>query len=99
MPTVANTIAAKTSGFETRITSQGQVSVPAPIRKVLGVEPGSTLVWVERGDEVVVRKRGSSTTEDIHKALFPDGRPKKVVSVKKMDEAIGDYMRKKHARG
>lgn len=82
---------------DTRITSQGQVSVPAAIRKKLGVAPGSTLQWTMRGDEVVVKKRASVTFEDIHKRLFPDGPPKPI-SLKQMKEAIGQYMREKHAR-
>ena len=82
---------------DTRITSQGQVSVPAAIRRKLGVAPGSTLQWIERGDEVVVKKRASVTFEDIHKELFPNGPPKPI-SLKQMKEAIGQYTREKHAR-
>ena len=83
--------------LETRVTSQGQVSVPAAIRRKLGVEPGSTLQWIERGDEVVVKRRSGSTFEEMHKILFPNGPPKPI-SLKQMDEAIGDYMREKHGK-
>ena len=83
--------------LETRVTSQGQVSVPAAIRRKLGVEPGSTLQWIERGDEVVVRRRVGSTFEEMHKILFPNGPPKPI-SLKQMDEAIVDYMREKHGK-
>jgi antitoxin PrlF len=93
----ANQTAAATSGLETRITSQGQVSVPASIRKKLGVEPGSTLVWMEQGDSVVVKKRGSYTTNEIHEQLFPSGPPKKR-SLKELKDGIADYIREKHAR-
>ena len=86
-----------TPALETRVTSQGQVSVPAAIRRKLGVEPGSTLQWIERGDEVVVRRRVGSTFEEMHKILFPNGPPKPI-SLKKMDEAIVDYMREKHGK-
>jgi antitoxin PrlF len=82
---------------DTRITSQGQVSVPAAIRRKLGVAPGSTLQWTLRGDEVVVKKRASVTFEDIHKALFPNGPPKPI-SLKQMKEAIAQHIREKHAR-
>jgi antitoxin PrlF len=82
---------------DTRITSQGQVSVPAAIRRKLGVAPGSTLQWTLRGDEVVVKKRASVTFEDIHKELFPNGPPKPI-SLKQMKEAIAQHIREKHAR-
>lgn len=83
--------------LETRITSQGQVSVPAAIRRKLGVAPGSTLQWIERGDEVVVKRRAGSTFEEMHKALFPNGPPKPI-TLAQMDDAIGDYMRKTHGK-
>lgn len=83
--------------LETRVTSQGQVSVPAAIRRKLGVEPGSTLQWTVRGDEVVVKRRAGSTFEEMHKALFPNGPPKPI-SLAQMDEAIGNYMREKHGK-
>ena len=49
---------------DTRITSQGQVSVPAAIRRKLGVAPGSTLQWTLRGDEVVVKRRNTVSSLD-----------------------------------
>lgn len=85
--------------LETRITSQGQVSVPAAIRRKLGVEPGSTLQWTLRGDEVVVsRKGGKFSSLDIHKALFPGGPPRRR-TLKELKEGIAQHMREKHARG
>lgn len=79
-----------------KLTAQGQISVPADVRKRLGVGPGSTLEWDEQGDQVVVRRAGRYTSEDVHRALFPNGPPKgPPVDVK---EAIRAYMRKRHAR-
>jgi antitoxin PrlF len=84
---------------ETRVTSQGQVSVPASIRKKLGVEPGSTLEWIERDGEVIVKKRsGAASFDDIHKILFRNGPPTQVLTVDQMDQAIANHMRKKYGR-
>ena len=57
---------------QSRLTAQGQISVPAEIRKKLGVGPGSVLEWDEQNDQVVVRRAGRYTSEDIHGALFPE---------------------------
>lgn len=80
-----------------KLTAQGQISVPAPVRKKLGVGPGSMLEWEERNDEVVVRRAGAYTSRDIHAALFGN-TPPKPISVEAMDEAIAEYMREKYAR-
>ena len=80
-----------------KITAQGQISVPAAVRKRLGVGPGSVIEWEEEAGKVVVRRSGGYTFEDIHKMLFPDGPPPRK-SLEEMDEGIREYMRKKHAR-
>lgn len=81
-----------------RITAQGQISVPAEIRKTLGVGPGSVIEWENDSEErITVRRAAEYTLEDLHKNIFPDGPPKPI-SVQEMDEAIEAYIRKKHAR-
>jgi AbrB family looped-hinge helix DNA binding protein len=80
-----------------KITAQGQISVPAAVRQKLGVGPGSVLEWEEDGDKLVVRRAGDVTFEDIRKALFPEGPPRRL-SVEEMDEAIRRNIRKRHAR-
>ncbi|HYZ85055.1 MAG TPA: AbrB/MazE/SpoVT family DNA-binding domain-containing protein [Bryobacteraceae bacterium] len=81
-----------------KVTSQGQISVPAEVRKRLGVGPGSTLVWEEDGDRIVVRRSGLVSSEDIHRALFAERQPKPK-SLKQLKEGLRDYTRKRHARG
>ena len=81
---------------ESRITSQGQVSIPAPIRRKLGLTPGSTVEWLERGDEVMVRRASKYSSLDIHEAVF--GSPPARRSIEDMDEGIRSRMRRTHAR-
>lgn len=79
-----------------KLTAQGQISVPAEIRHRLGVGPGSVLEWDEQDDQVVVRRAGRNTSEEIHQAVFPkafsDSRSGNV------KDAIRKYIRKKRAR-
>jgi len=79
-----------------KITAQGQISVPAEIRRKLGIGPGSILEWEEDGDKVFIRRTGRYTSEDIHRAIFD--KPPKRRSIEEMDEVIGRYLRKKYAR-
>ena len=82
---------------QSKVTAQGQISVPAEVRKKLGVGPGSVLEWDEKDDQVVVRRAGRYTSEDVHNALFPEGRPRNASADVK--GAIRKYMRKRRARG
>lgn len=81
-----------------KLTAQSQISVPAEIRKKLGVGPGSVLEWDVKSEEVIVRKAGQHTLADVHDALFPASAPKRQTtgSVK---EGIRKHIRLKYARG
>lgn len=81
---------------QSKVTAQGQISVPAAVRKKLGVGPGSVLEWDEQGSDVVVRRAGRHSSKDIHLALFPEKTPKKDLPYVK--DAIRKYVRKRHAR-
>ena len=81
---------------QSKITAQGQISVPAEIRRKLGVGPGSVLEWEEEGDRVFVKRAGLYTWEDIRRAIFP--KPPWRRTDAELKEGIAEYMRKKHAR-
>ena len=79
-----------------RLTAQGQISVPAKVRQKLGVGPGSILEWDDEGGRVVVRKAGRYTSLDIHLAVFP--KPPRPRTAAEMKEGIGRHIKRKHAR-
>ena len=81
----------------TRLSTQGQLSMPATIRRELGAGPGTAFTWEMRGNEVVLRRHGGMTFEEIRKASFPDGPPPRQ-SLKQLKEGILRAVREKHAR-
>ena len=81
-----------------RVTAQGQVSVPAEVRRKLGVGPGSLLEWNEEGNAIVVRRSGRYTSADIHRALFGREKPQPR-STTELKEGIRKHVRARHARG
>ena len=80
-----------------KITAQGQTSVPLAIRKKLGIGPGSVLEWDTDGESVIVRRAGRYTSEEIHRALFPDGKPKRR-TLKQLKKGLERDIQKRHAR-
>jgi AbrB family looped-hinge helix DNA binding protein len=80
-----------------KLTAQCQISVPAEVRKKLGVGPGSILEWDESNNEVVVRRAGRHTSAEVHETLFGKGKPKQRASIS-VKEGIRKHMREKHAR-
>jgi AbrB family looped-hinge helix DNA binding protein len=69
----------------TKLTSQGQVSVPAAVRKALHLMPGSVLVWSQDGDRIVVERATRHSTAEVHQALFAGG-PLVGLPAKSLDE-------------
>lgn len=81
---------------QSRLTTQGQISVPAEVRKKLGLGPGSVIEWDEEAGNIVVRRASSSTWDDVHKAVFPSGPVSPAKSLEEMNEGIRSQLRKKH---
>jgi antitoxin PrlF len=81
---------------QSRVTAQGQISVPAEVRKKLGVGPGSVLEWHEQDDHVVVRRAARYSSQDVHQALFPEAPPQ--AGPADVKAGIRKYIRKRHAR-
>jgi AbrB family looped-hinge helix DNA binding protein len=82
---------------QSKLTAQGQISVPMDVRRRLGVGPGSVLEWEEEGDKIVVRRLGRFSSEDIHLALFGTKKPKPR-SVGDLREGLRRYAQKRYAR-
>jgi AbrB family looped-hinge helix DNA binding protein len=82
---------------QSKLTSQGQVSVPAAVRRSLGLKPGAVLEWVQEGDRIVVRRAVQHDSAAVHAALFPDGAaPSK--SLAELKRGLAKAVRQRHAR-
>lgn len=79
-----------------KLTAQGQISVPTEVRRRLGIGPGSVLEWEEDGERMVVRRAGRYTSEDVHAALFEEAPEPK--TLEELKEGVGRYVKSRHAR-
>ncbi|MDP8989282.1 MAG: AbrB/MazE/SpoVT family DNA-binding domain-containing protein [Acidobacteriota bacterium] len=79
-----------------KVTAQGQISVPSGVRRKLGIGPGSVLEWDEEGDKIVVRRSARFSSEDIHRALFPQKAPKSK-TIEEMKERLRRRARERYA--
>ena len=80
-----------------KLTAQGQVSVPAAVRRRLGVGPGAVLEWNDDDGAIVVRRAGRYSSEDVHRVLFSKRVPKRK-TLEQLKEGIRRHARKRHAR-
>ena len=80
---------------QSKLTAQGQISVPAEVRRKLGVGPGSVLEWDEDGSRIIVRRAGRYSSEDVHQALF--GSKPRAKTLEELKEGVRRAVRKRHA--
>jgi antitoxin PrlF len=79
-----------------KLTAQGQISVPAEVRRRLGLAPGSVLEWDAEGEQIVVRRSARYSSEDVHSAVFAKGRPKRR-TLKELKAGLRRHVRDRHA--
>jgi bifunctional DNA-binding transcriptional regulator/antitoxin component of YhaV-PrlF toxin-antitoxin module len=80
---------------KSRITAQGQVTIPVAVMRLFGLAPGEVIQWDTLNGHLVVEKAGQFSLADVQKALqIPKG-------IRKTDEQIREgikaKMRAKHA--
>jgi antitoxin PrlF len=81
---------------QSRITAQGQISVPAEIRRRLALVPGSVLEWGTERNRITVRRVGSHSSEALHHTLFPQEPQARTLD--DLKNGIRQQMRDRHAR-
>lgn len=80
---------------QSRITAQGQVSIPVSVMRPFGLAPGEVINWDTLNGHLVVEKAGQFLLEDVQKALKrPEGIHKTEDEIK---DGIKAAMRAKHA--
>jgi AbrB family looped-hinge helix DNA binding protein len=79
-----------------KLTAQGQISVPTEVRRRLGIGPGSILEWEEDGERMVVRRAGRYTSEDVHRALFEEAPEPR--TLEELEDGARRYVKGRHAR-
>jgi len=81
-----------------KVTAQGQISVPAEVRRRLGVGPGDVIEWDEEDGRFLVRRAGRYSFADIHRVLFGGRRRPRRKSLAQLEKGIRSYIKNKHAR-
>ena len=76
--------------FTTTVTQKGQATIPAPIRKKLGLKTGQKVAFLERGEKVVIE------AVPYFLDLMGSLKTKKKFDPKAWDKAIGKYFAKRH---
>jgi AbrB family looped-hinge helix DNA binding protein len=85
--------------IQTKLTSQGQVSVPAAVRQLLSLRPGSVLLWTEQDGRITVERAVRHSTDEVHQALFADSvvRNAPAKSLAELKQGIRQHMQRRHA--
>ena len=81
--------------IEAKMTSKGQITVPKDVRMKLNLKPGDRVRFVIEADG---RVRLWPAKRDISELVGVLPKPRRVVSIEEMDEAIARAVAEKYAR-
>ncbi len=81
---------------QSKLTSQGQISVPAEVRRRLGIGPGSIIEWKDEGEKITVSRAKRYSFDDIHRDIFDE--PPEPKTLEELKESIADLMRERYGR-
>jgi len=74
------------------LTSKGQVTIPASVRKACGLKAGSRLDFVVESDDVIIVRTKVPSLADLYGSLPNSGIH---LTIDEMDDAIGDAIAEK----
>jgi bifunctional DNA-binding transcriptional regulator/antitoxin component of YhaV-PrlF toxin-antitoxin module len=78
-----------------RITAQGQISIPVSVMRQFGLAPGEVINWDTLEGHLIIEKAGQYSLEDVQSALrLPKGLHKSEAEIR---EGIEARIRTKHA--
>ncbi|MEY2951974.1 MAG: hypothetical protein RLZZ401_61 [Pseudomonadota bacterium] len=73
--------------------------MPAVIRQLLALTPGSTLVWTQDEGRVTVERAVRHNTAEVHQALFGDeALPTPAKTLTELKQGVRDRMKRRYAR-
>lgn len=79
--------------FTTTITQKGQATIPAPIRKKLGIKPNSKIIFeMKNENEAMLKPVADFFT------LQGSIKSNKAFDIEAMDKSVGEYLKKEHAK-
>lgn len=80
---------------QSRITAQGQVSIPVSVMRQFGLAPGEIITWDTLEGRLVIEKAGQYSLADVQEALnLAVGLPKTDAEIR---DGIKNRLRTKHA--
>lgn len=77
------------NSYSSTVTSKGQATIPAPLRKELGIKVGEKLIFETNGNSILVKTQ-SQLINELYGSLKPKIKVK--YSDKMADEAIGKML-------
>lgn len=52
-----------------KVTTKGQVTIPKPIREMLGLKEGSKILFIQKGQDIVIQNSAMLALEKIQNAF------------------------------
>jgi AbrB family looped-hinge helix DNA binding protein len=75
------------------VTTNGQVTIPAEVRRLLGIRPGNKVLFFQRENGDIVINNATVAALKKAQAAFTEARVAEKLGYKNEDDALEDMMR------
>lgn len=79
-----------------KVTSKGQVTIPARVRRALKLASGDRLVFEKSGRDQCVMRRSGASDGKMYGFLRKYANKRRSSTVEEMNDAISDLLKEKH---
>lgn len=84
--------------YETRVTRQGQATIPKPLRDKYGIAEGDEIAYIDMGDHIEVVPKIKNPLEVLRRLAIPEEKTVREVREEAL-AAASRVVEEKHRRG
>ncbi len=74
-----------------KVTTKGQVTIPKPIREMLGLKEGSKILFIQKGKDIIIQNSAMLALEKIQDAFEGEAERLKIETEEDVVKMIKDY--------
>ncbi len=74
-----------------KVTTKGQVTIPKPIREMLGLKEGSKILFIQKGKDIIIQNSAMLALEKIQDAFEGEAERLEIETEEDAVKMIKDY--------
>ncbi len=82
-----------------KVTTKGQITIPKEIRELLNLKEGSKILFIQKGNDIIIRNAAMVALENIQNAFNGEAERLKLKNEEDVVNLIKEERKKKRKKG